>query len=74
VELVWVGSAGNAALKQISWGFAPGHAPPQLTTELTVSPGSYQVQLRVERGAARTTVERTVIFEADEAEALLSVP
>ena len=73
VELVWIEPDGDRVLRHAAWGFAPGRAPTQLTSELSVSRGAYRVRLRVERGSEAKTAERTVSFEADEAEIVLPV-
>jgi hypothetical protein len=73
IELVWLEPTGDHVLRRVGWGFAPGRAPTELATELSVSPGSYRAQLRVERGQVANMAERTVLFEANDAETVLPV-
>ena len=74
VALVWSEPDGNRPIRHGEWGFALGRAPRELASELSVSPGRYRAELRVERGAEATTSEQTVVVEPDEAEIVLTTP
>jgi hypothetical protein len=74
VALVWSEPDGNRPLRHGEWGFAPGRAPRELTTELSASPGRYRAEVRVERGPLATTSQQTVVLEPDEAEVVLTTP